>query len=187
MSFFRRKKKQRGYTSEIHKSMVQKIKGYVSYETPEERLKTDQAFREFLYLQLLNISDLFSRIKGYLLQLQILSTWHASEQISKQLQEMKWLLTAPKEEVYRHSTFFDSPKVKEWIDINVLYIIESEMILVSEDIKKHMRTVLERFEGEETALIEKEIMIIHKNVNELATSLKERAELLASFEIMALE
>lgn len=167
--------------------MVQKVKGYVSYETPEERLKTDQAFKEFLYTQLLDLIDIFSRIKGYLLQLQILSTWHASEQITKRLQEMKWILTASNDEVYRHSTFFDSPKVEEWIDINVLYIIESEMILVAEDIKNHMKTVLERFEREETAQIEKEIMIIQKNVNELATSLKERAELLASFEIMALE
>lgn len=167
--------------------MIQKVKGYQSYETPEERKKTDQAFREFMYLQLLDMIDLFSRIKNYLLQLQILSTWHASEQISRQLKEMKWLLTAPKDDVYRHSTFFDSPIIEEWIDINVLYIIESEMILVAEETKNHMKEVLSRFEKEETALIEKEIMLIQKNVNELATSLKERAELLASFEIMALE
>lgn len=189
MGLFRKKNKskKKQYSSEIHKSLNQKVKGYESYDSPEERKKTDLAFREYLYEQVIEMVKYFAQIKDYLIRLQILSTWSAAESITKNLNRMKYLLTAKNDEVYRHSTFFDSPKISEWIEISVLYIIESEMILIADEILRQMKDMLEGFQKEEAMQIELKIMEIEKGVRELTSSLNERAELIASFEIMALE
>ncbi len=188
MSFFKRKKtSQAEFSSTAHKSLVGRIKGYKSYTTPENRQQTDLALRKHLHLELLEVKDLFSKIKNKLMRLQILSTWPRAENISKQLDKLIWLMTAPNSDVYRHSTFFDSPRIDEWIEVNVFYILESEAILQLEEVKNEMKRILERFENGDTGMIEKEIIFLSEKIDELYTSLMDRAELIASMEIMALD
>lgn len=188
MFFNKRKSKKTDYEllgdSETHKSLINTISGYKSYEDVKKRYETDQAIRKFLYNKVINLTDTFSKINTYLMQNQMLATWKAANDIKNKLDELQVKLLAPNADIYRHSTFFDTPDVSEWLDIPVIYVIESEMIVLTADLKKEMEMTLSELSNRNLDEIANLVGKIRADVSELYTMIMDRAELFASFEIV---
>ena len=115
------------------------------------------------------------------MQGQLLSTWAASNQILTMLNVLRSLLTS---DVYRHSTFFETPDISENIEISVLYLLESETILEFRATKEDIQNVSKKLEALDLFDIEKDIFKIKSNIEEINTTISDRAELIASFEIV---
>lgn len=169
-------------TDETLKSLRKAINGYVDYETLSARRQTDQVFRRYLVDLTLELRSIYSSIQNQLMQGQILSAWSASNQILKFLDETKKILV---EDVYRHSTFFDTPDVSANLEISVLYILESETILELNSIKENMNRVIQRLQNLDLLDIEKDIYKIKTDISEVYQTISDRAELIASYEIIA--
>ncbi|MHA2276292.1 MAG: hypothetical protein ACXAC2_11015, partial [Candidatus Kariarchaeaceae archaeon] len=134
-----------------------------------------------LYDLMLDLINSYSTVKNQLMQGQLLSTWSASNQILTMLNDLRTLLTS---DVYRHSTFFETPDVSENIEISVLYLLESETILEIRSIKEDIAKVSEKLTALDLFDIEKDIFSIKSNLEEVRTIISDRAELIASFEIV---
>jgi hypothetical protein len=130
---------------------------------------------------MLDLINSYSTVKNQLMQGQLLSTWSASNQILTMLNDLRTLLTS---DVYRHSTFFETPDVSENIEISVLYLLESETILEIRSIKEDIAKVSEKLTALDLFDIEKDIFSIKSNLEEVRTIISDRAELIASFEIV---
>ncbi len=195
VSFFRRGKKKdkvKSYESDTHKSLVKKIPGYRSYEDVNERLETDKAIRNYLYQQLLEVMDLWTNASSLLLQQQVTEAWRTGNVIKNTLEKISKLLTADNFDIYRHSTFFETTEVSEWIDVPVLYTLESEMVLILDSMKEEIMEIIDLLntpnrlpsKKETTKKALEEIEKLLTNCNELYVMISDRAELLASFEIV---
>ena len=195
VSFFRRGKKKdkvKSYESDTHKSLVKKIPGYRSYEDVNERLETDKAIRNYLYQQLLEVMDLWTNASSLLLQQQVTEAWRTGNMIKNTLEKISKLLTADNFDIYRHSTFFETTEVSEWIDVPVLYTLESEMVLILDSMKEEIMEIIDFLntpnrlpsKKEATKKALEEIERLLTNCNELYVMISDRAELLASFEIV---
>ena len=180
---FKRKKKSRTdiQTSDTLRSIQDTIKGYSQYEGKKERTETDKLLRTYLYNNLTELYDLYSNVHQQLMQAQILSAWQASNQIMSSIQELRTFLT---QDVYRHSTFFDANDISTIIEISVVYILESEIILSINSLKKLSATIFDKLINVEMLDIEKNILQFQKDMNEVSVAIKDRAELIASFELV---
>ncbi|MHA2027883.1 MAG: hypothetical protein ACW99A_12165 [Candidatus Kariarchaeaceae archaeon] len=179
--FKRKQKKFTGGESETLKSLRNNIKEYTGYDDVKNRTTTDKALRNYLYDLMLDLINSYSTVKNQLMQGQLLSTWSASNQILTMLNDLRTLLTS---DVYRHSTFFETPDVSENIEISVLYLLESETILEIRSIKEDIAKVSEKLTALDLFDIEKDIFSIKSNLEEVRTIISDRAELIASFEIV---
>jgi hypothetical protein len=99
------------------------------------------------------------------------------------LNELRNLLTS---DVYRHSTFFETPDVSDNLDLSVIYLLESETILSIQSTKDEMVSVLNKLEALELFEIEKDIFQIKQHIEEIKIIISDRAELIASFEIVGI-
>jgi hypothetical protein len=182
--FRRGNKKELKYVDETQKSLVNKVPNYKGYENVKDRNPTDKAIRKYLSLKVDENINLFSTVTQKLLQHQILSTWKYSDEIKQKLEQLAKTLNAKDTDIYRHSTFFDTPKVEEWIDIPVLYILESEMIIICDSLRRSLTNLLDQLLGDNLSDVESKIKSVRADVSELHTMVLDRAELLASFEIV---
>jgi len=178
------KRKQKKFTSgesDTLKSLKNTIKNYAGYDDVKDRSQTDRALRNYLYDLILDLINAYSTVKNQLMQGQLLSTWAASNQILNMLNVLRSLLTS---DVYRHSTFFETPDVSENIEISVLYLLESETILEFRATMEDVQNVSKKLEALDLFDIEKDIFKIKNNIEEINTTISDRAELIASFEIV---
>ena len=130
---------------------------------------------------ILELINSYSVVKNQLMQGQLLSTWPASNQILTMLSDLRTLLTS---DVYRHSTFFETPNISDNIEISVLYLLESETILEIRSIKENVAEISKKLEDLDLLNIENEIFKIKSDVEAVNTTISDRAELIASFEIV---
>jgi hypothetical protein len=179
--FRKKQKKFTGGESETLKSLRNTIKDYAGYDDVRDRATTDKALRNYLYDLMLDLINSYSTVQNQLMQGQLLSTWSASNQILTKLNDLRTLLTS---DVYRHSTFFETPDVSENIEISVLYLLESETILEIRSTKEDITKVSEKLTALDLFDIEKDIFSIKSNIEEISTTISDRAELIASFEIV---
>lgn len=180
---FKRKKKSRTdiQTSETLVSIQNTIKGYSHYTDKRGRTETDKLLRTYLYNNLTELYDLYSKVHHQLMQAQILSAWQASNQIMTSIKELRTFLT---QDVYRHSTFFEAKDISTIIEISVVYILESEIILSINSLQKLSSTIYENLINVDMLDIEKNILRFQKNMNEVSVAIRDRAELIASFELV---
>ena len=179
--FKRKQKKFTGGESETLKSLRNTIKDYTGYDDVKDRSPSDRALRNYLYDLILDLINSYSNVQNQLMQGQLLSTWSSSNQILTMLNTLRTLLTS---DVYRHSTFFETPDISENIEISVLYLLESETILEMRSTKKDIQTVSEKLIALDLFDIEKDILKIKSNIEEVNQTIADRAELIASFEIV---
>lgn len=179
--FKRKQKKFTGGESETLKSLRNTIKDYMGYDNVKDRSKSDRALRNYLYDMILDLINSYSIVQNQLMQGQLLSTWPASNQILTMLNELRTLLTS---DVYRHSTFFETPDISENIEISVLYLLESETILEFRSTKEDIQNASRKLESLDLSNIERDIYKIKSNIEEISTTISDRAELIASFEIV---
>ncbi|MCE7733439.1 MAG: hypothetical protein GPJ54_01085 [Candidatus Heimdallarchaeota archaeon] len=179
--FKRKQKKFTGSESETLKSLKNTIKEYAGYDNVKDRSQSDRALRNYLYDMILDLINAYSNVQNQLMQGQLLSTWSASNQILTMLNDLRTLLTS---DVYRHSTFFETPDISENIEISVLYLLESETILEFRSTKDDIQKVSEKLEALDLLDIERDIYRIKSNIEEINTTISDRAELIASFEIV---
>ena len=195
MSFFRRKNKKnkvKSFEGDSHKSLVKKIPNYKGYNDVDDRLDTDKAIRNFLYQQLLEVIDLWTASSSMLMQQQITEGWRNSNLLTSILDKIKKLLIADNIDIYRHSTFFETTDVSEWIDVSIIYTLESEMVFLLDTIKNEIVVINEKLSTPSRLPSKKELTkevlnLIEKlvsDVNEIYVMISDRAELLASFEIV---
>ena len=179
---FRKKpKKFTGRESETLKSLKNYIKEYVGYDDVNDRTKSDKALRTHLYNFILELIDSYSVVQNQLMQGQLLSTWPASNQILNMLNSLRTLLTS---DVYRHSTFFETPDISENIEISVLYLLESETILEIRQIRENVKLISKKLEDLDLLDIENDIFKVQSDIEAVQTTISDRAELIASFEIV---
>ncbi|MHA2251559.1 MAG: hypothetical protein ACXAD7_14440 [Candidatus Kariarchaeaceae archaeon] len=169
--------------NETQNSLRKTIEDYIGYDDVKDRAKTDKGLRNFLYTILLDLIDTYSIVQNQLMQAQLLSTWSASNAILAMLNELRNLLTT---DVYRHSTFFETPNVSENLEISVLYLLESETILTIKDVKENMLKVSQKLTDLDLFEIERDIFVIRDNIEEVKLTISDRAELIASFEIVGI-
>lgn len=179
--FKRKQKKFTGGESETLKSLKNTIKDYEGYDNVKDRSQSDRALRNYLYDMILELINSYSIVQNQLMQGQLLSTWSASNQILTMLNDLRTLLTS---DVYRHSTFFETPDISENIEISVLYLLESETILEFRSTKEDIQNASEKLEALDLLNIERDIYKIKSNIEEINTTISDRAELIASFEIV---
>ncbi|OLS28813.1 MAG: hypothetical protein HeimC2_04140 [Candidatus Heimdallarchaeota archaeon LC_2] len=179
--FRKKQKKFSGRESETLKSLKNTLDGYEGYDNVKDRTKSDRALRTYLLNLMLDLIDSFSMVKNQLMQGQLLSTWPASNQVLTMLNDLRTLLTS---DVYRHSTFFETPNISDNIEISVLYLLESETILEIRSIKENISTVSKKLEALDLLNIENEIFKIKSDIEAVNTTISDRAELIASFEIV---
>lgn len=193
VSIFRRRKKSdvKSFESENHQALMSLIKGYKSYSNVKVRQETDKALRNHLYEKVISLQHKFTETNTFLMEKQYVRTWKAVNDIKTSFDDIKKILLAKNTDVYRHSTFFETPDVSEWIDVPVIYIIETEMILTIEDTDRLLDQIKNLISGNtniEVAdvipSVEKLILEIAKAVSDLYGMIWERAELIASFEIV---
>lgn len=179
--FRRKQKKFTGRESETLKSLKNEINEYVGYDNVNDRSKSDNALRNYLYNIILELIDSYSVVQNQLMQGQLLSTWPASNQILNMFNNLRTLLTS---DVYRHSTFFETPDISENIEISVLYLLESETILEMRQIKENVSLISKKLEDLDLLNIENDIFQIKNDVDAVNSTISDRAELIASFEIV---
>ena len=179
--FKRKQKKFTGGESETLKSLKNTIKDYEGYDNVKDRSRSDRALRNYLYDMILELINSYSIVQNQLMQGQLLSTWSASNQILTMLNDLRTLLTS---DVYRHSTFFETPDISENIEISVLYLLESETILEFRSTKEDIHNASEKLTALDLLNIERDIYKIKSNIEEINTTISDRAELIASFEIV---
>ncbi len=180
---FKSKKESVKIEDDTLRSLRKTIDEYLGYDNVRERGQTDKALRNYLYNLILEMINTYSTIQTQLMQSQLLSTWTASNAIIAMLNELRSLLIT---DVYRHSTFFETPIVSENLEISVLYLLESETILTITDIKEKMESVIQKLEALELFEIERDIFQIKSNLEEVSLTISDRAELIASFEIVGI-
>ena len=181
---FKRKSKQGVGESETLKSLRNTMKGYIGYNEVRERGPTDKALRNYLYSLVLNMIDKYSQVQNQLMQGQLLSTWSSSNQILTMLTDLRNFLSS---DVYRHSTFFETPNIFDNIEVSILYLLESETILEMRSLIDLMEKTAERLKNLDLTDIEQNILAIRDSVIEVKTTITDRAELIASFEIVGLD
>lgn len=180
---FGRKKKSADSSNETLNSLRKEIHNYSDYDDVKNRDKTDRALRKYLYDIILELIDAYTAVQNHLMQGQLLSTWSASNQILTLLNELRTLLTS---DVYRHSTFFETPDVSENIEISIIYLLESETILSLRAVLEKMKATAEKLANLDLYDIEKDIYSIKSEIDEIHQTISDRAELIASFEIVGL-
>ncbi len=166
-----------------HKSLIKTIDGYEGYEGKNERKNTDEALRVYLHSIITDLYDEFSKVANQLMQAQILSAWQAANIIMKEIQSLRSFLS---EDKYRHSTFFDANDVSSIIEISVIYIIESEIILTINASKDIAIQIYDDIININMENVEKNVMKLKRNIDGFSRSIRDRAELIASFEIVGI-
>ena len=157
------------------------IDEYVDYEDQSDRTKTDKAVRHHLINQVLGLITEFSKIQNSLMKGQMLSTWSISNSIGETLKKLRGVLSV---DVYRHSTFFESNDVSVLLELSVLYTLEHECILQLNKLKKDMQETNQRLENLDMFDMEGDIVGMRKAIRAVYKDLSDRAELIASFEIV---
>lgn len=179
------KRKNKGGKDSISNSTLRSlrdtIKGYSRYDVKADRKNTDEALRTYLHAGITELYDEFSQVANQLMRSQILSAWQAGNLILKELQGLRGFLVA---DVYRHSTFFDAIDVSSIIEISVIYIIESEIILTIDACKILARKINEEIANVMLENVEKDVMALKKNIDGFSRAIRDRAELIASFELV---
>ncbi|MCY3412335.1 MAG: hypothetical protein INQ03_11930 [Candidatus Heimdallarchaeota archaeon] len=180
---FKRKKKSSAdiIQDETLKSLRKIIKGYEHYKEKDVRKSTDEALRAYFYDRMVELSDIYSKVHGQLLSAQILSAWQASNYIQKELQDLRKYLS---DDVYRHSTFFEANDVTSIIEISIIYILESETLLTIENCKSLSEKIYEDLVNVNMLEVEKEILQLQRAIREISNNIKDRGELIASFELV---
>ena len=84
------------------------------------------------------------------------------------------------------STFFETPDVSEHLEISVLYLLESETILEMRSVKEKMDATTEKLQNLDLMDIEHDILNIKATIESVHLTISDRAELIASFEIVGL-
>ncbi|MHA2090470.1 MAG: hypothetical protein ACW98K_06385 [Candidatus Kariarchaeaceae archaeon] len=169
--------------NETLKALRKTIDSYIGYDDVNDRAQSDKSLRNLLYGYVLDLIDTYSLVQNQLMQGQLLSTWSASNAILAMLNDLRNLLTS---DVYRHSTFFETPDVSDNLDLSVIYLLESETILSIQSTKDEMVSVLNKLEALELFEIEKDIFQIKQHIEEIKIIISDRAELIASFEIVGI-
>jgi len=177
------KKKSEETANATLQSLRTTIDNYIGYENVKNRKQTDQGIRKYWYDLVLQILDNYSKVQNELMKGQLLSTWPASNAIINNLKELRTLLSS---DVYRHSTFFETPDVSDSLDIEVIYVLESETILEMRDILGEIEKVKKKLDEMELLDIEKDVFRIKDMVDEVNTTISDRAELIASFELVGI-
>ncbi len=157
------------------------IDDYVDYDDQSDRAKTDKAVRHHLINQVLGLITDFSKIQNSLMKGQMLSTWSISNSTGETLKKLRAILSA---DVYRHSTFFESSDVSILLELTVLYTLEHECILQLNKLKKEMTEVNEKLVNLDMFDMEGDIIKMRNAVRAVYKDLSDRAELIASFEIV---
>ncbi len=184
MSFFKRKKKEIQPSSIAHNSLIKIIPNYRGYEILNNRKITDEAIRGYFASLILDLKNKFTKINTILLTRKMLNVWNLSSVVLKKLEEINVLMTASMDDVYGHSTFFDSEKIEDWIEVSVFYVLETESLSFINQIQQQIDEVLEYLQHDKIFSIEKSLLDLKKNIDEVYYLLHDRAELISSFEIM---
>lgn len=180
---FSGKEKNLDTDNETLKSLRKTVEGYVGYNDVRNRKQTDEAIRKFFYERVLELINEYSKVQNQLMQSQMLSTWHASNEILSMLNELRTLLTT---DVYRHSTFFETPDVSDSLELTVIYVLESETILEIRDIKDDTTKIYNKLIDIDLLDIEKEVFRVKNQIEEVKATISDRAELIASFELVGI-
>ena len=181
MGLFRRKKQEEfAESSEIIKTIRRKVPEYKGYQEVQHRLESDRQFRSYIVRKLKDISNDFAEIVGKLIEVRMLNAWGTCDQILKELKEIEKRVRAPD---YRHTTFFENPKL-EGLDVSVIYILEQEAFQILDDIKVIAEEILGYLREASYEPIDSLISKASKLANQLIKLLNDRIELIASFEII---
>ena len=182
------------FEKNLHKPLVKLIPEYRAYGKVEDRLDTDKSIRNFLYSKMLELADHFTNTTTLLLQRQILELWRYSNDIKSWIGKINKFLTAKNNDIYRHTTFFITPDVSEWIDIPVIYKLETDIILLTDSLNSNIEKlnldldgVISGEEAPDSVMskLSKSIASIYQDVKKLHKLISDRAELISSFEIVA--
>jgi ribosomal protein S8 len=168
-------------TSQTLKELRELIDDYIDYEDQSDRLKSDKAVRFFLINQVLGLMTDFSKIQNSLMKGQMLSTWSLSNSIGEILKKLRAVLSTKN---YSSSTFFESSDVSVLLEVTVLYTLEHECILQLNKLKKEMQDINTRLESLDMFDMETDIVKIRNAIRAVHKDLSDRAELIASFEIV---
>ncbi|MHA2503611.1 MAG: hypothetical protein ACXAE3_12160 [Candidatus Kariarchaeaceae archaeon] len=155
----------------------------MGYEDVKVRKATDEGIRKYWYDQTLLLIDEYSKVQNQLMQGQLLSTWPASNAILTMLNDLRTVLSTDK---YRHSTFFETPDVSDSLDLEVIYVLESETILQLRDILDDIHKMSAKLRDLELLDIEKDVFAVKEYIEEVKTTITDRAELIASFELVGI-
>ncbi|MDH5401033.1 MAG: hypothetical protein OEY49_00970 [Candidatus Heimdallarchaeota archaeon] len=157
------------------------IPNYIGYDGLKERKSSDNAYRSFLYDKVIKLVDGYSAVQTHLMRNQLLSTWSISNEILNMLTQMRNILST---DVYRHSTFFDTANVSDILDLSVIYVLESETIVTSSEVVDKVQIINDKLSNLELQNIEQDILATKSDIKEIYTIISDRAELIASFELV---
>ena len=69
-------------------------------------------------------------------------------------------------------------------EISVIYILESEVILTLEQLSDLIERIYQGLINIEMSDIEKDILLVRRNVKQVTSAIKDRAELISSYELV---